>query len=85
MKIKHLTLVIQLKKTDDNIKINDIKNKITGHSHDKYITTRELKKLTAENFPARLKQANLVTKTDFDDKLQTIMKKLTQTKQNITS
>ena len=85
MKIKHLTLVIQLKKTDDNIKINDIKNKITDHSHDKYITTRELKKLTAENFPARLKQANLVTKTDFDDKLQTIMKKLTQTKQNITS
>ena len=85
MKIEHLTLVIQLKKTDYNIKINDIKNKITDHSHDKYITTQELKKLTAENFPARLKQANLVTKTDFDDKLQTIMKKLTQTKQNITS
>ena len=37
--------------------------------HDKYITTLEFNKLTAENFAARLAQSNLVTKTDFDDKL----------------
>ena len=41
---------------------------ITDHGYDKYITTPEFNKLTAENFAARLGQANLVTKTDFDDK-----------------
>ena len=35
---------------------------------------------TAENFAARLKQANLVTKTDFDDKLNSPNKNLTQSK-----
>ena len=50
-----------------NTKISEFDNKISGCS--KYITTQELKKLTAENFAARLKQANLVSKTDFDNKL----------------
>ena len=38
--------------------------KITNHKDEKYITTPELTKLTAENFDARLAQANLITKTD---------------------
>ena len=46
-------------------KINEIEKKITEHSHDKYITTPEVNKLTAENFAARLAQANLVTKNRF--------------------
>ena len=50
-----------------NTKISEFDNKISGCS--KCITTQELKKLTAENFAARLKQANLVSKTDFDNKL----------------
>ena len=75
--------VIQSKKTDYNTKINEIEERITDHSHDKYITTLEFNKLTAENFAARLALANLVTKTDFDDKLINLNKKLTQTKQNI--
>ena len=75
--------VIQSKKTDYNTKINEIEKRITDHSHDKYITTLEFNKLTAENFAARLALANLVTKTDFDDKLINLNKKLTQTKQNI--
>ena len=33
------------------------------------MSTPEFNKLTAENFAARLAQANLVTKTDFDAKL----------------
>ena len=49
-----------------NIKISEVENKIP--SHDKYITTPEYNNLTAENFTARLKQVNLVTKTDFDKK-----------------
>ena len=48
-------------------KINKVGNKIPDHN--KYITTLEVNKLTAENFAARLKQANLGSKTDFDNKL----------------
>ena len=44
-------------------------NKIPDNS--KYFTTQEFNKLTAEKFAARLKQANLVNKTDFDNKLRT--------------
>ena len=47
-----------------NTKISEVENKIPNH--DKYITTPEFNKLTAEHFTARLKQANLVTKTHFD-------------------
>ena len=70
-------LVIQLKKTDYNTKINDIEKKITDHNDDKYITTPEFNKLTVENFAGRLAQANLVTKTDFDDKLINLNRKIT--------
>ena len=48
-----------------NTKISEIENKIPNH--DKYITSPEFNKLTAENFTTRLKQANLVTKTEFDN------------------
>ena len=57
--------------------------KITDHNHDKYITIPEFNRLTKETFNARLKQANLVNKTDFDDKLKYLNKKLIQLKQNI--
>ena len=40
--------------------------------HDKYITTPEFDKLTAENFAERLKQGNLVRKTDLDNKLTSL-------------
>ena len=48
--------------------------------HAKYVTTPEFKKLTAENFGARLKPANLVSKTDFDDKLISFNRKITSNK-----
>ena len=54
-----------VKKTDHNTKINETENKITAdHDHDKYITTQEFNKLTSRNFTARLKQANLASKSD---------------------
>ena len=59
-----------IKKTDYDIKITDIEKKRADRNHEKYIPTLEFNKLTAENFAASLKQANLVTKTDFDDKLK---------------
>ena len=48
-------------------KISEVENKIPNH--DKYITTPEFNKLTAESVAARLKQADLVNKTDIDKKL----------------
>ena len=58
-----------------NTKVSEVEYKI--HNHDKYITTPEFNNLTAENLTARLKQANLVTKTDFDNKLTSFNRKIT--------
>ena len=55
-----------------NTKISEVKNKIAGHA--KHITTIKVNKLTAEDFASRLKQANLVTKTEFDNKLTSFNK-----------
>ena len=51
-----------VKKTELTQKFNEIEKKITDYNHDKYITTQEFNKLTAEDFAARLKQANLERK-----------------------
>ena len=61
-----------------NTKISEVENKISNP--DKYITTPEFNKLTSENFTARLKQASLVTKTDFDKKLTSFNRKSTSNK-----
>ena len=53
-------------------------NKIPDNS--KYITTQEFHKLTAENFAERLKQAESVNKTDFDNKLTSFDKRITSNK-----
>ena len=45
-----------MNKTVLNKKTDEVENKIPNH--DKYITTPEFNKLTAENFAAKLKQAN---------------------------
>ena len=66
-----------VKKTDDDTKVE---NKIADHKHDKYITTPEFNKLTAENLAARLAQTNLITKTDFDNKLSSLNKKIPSNK-----
>ena len=50
-------------KTDYNTKLTEIEKKLTGHDHDKYITTPEFNTLAADVFNARLPQGNLVTKT----------------------
>ena len=58
-----------VKKTDYDTKISELEKKLTDHNHDKYITTPEFNTLAADVFNARLAQANLITKTDFDAKL----------------
>ena len=62
-------------KTALNTKINEVENKIPDHA--KHITTQEL---TAENSSARLKQADLVNKSDFDIKLTNFNRQITSNK-----
>ena len=61
-----------------NTKISEVENKIPDNS--KYITTQEFHKLTAENFAARLKQADLLNKIDFYNKLISFNKQITSSK-----
>ena len=44
------------------------------------ITTQDFNKLTAENIAARLKQANVVIKTDFGNKLTRFNRRITSNK-----
>ena len=59
-----------------NTKISEVENKISDHA--KYITAQEF--TTAENFVARLTQAKLVSKTNFDNKLISLNRKITSKK-----
>ena len=61
-----------------NTKISEVENKITDLA--KYITTPEFNKLTEEHFKERLKQVNLVSKTDFDKKLVSCNKRIISNK-----
>ena len=70
-----------MKKTDYDTKISEIENKVSDHNHDKYITTPDFNNILAPRvFTARLARANLVTKTDFDAKLQSLNKKINSNK-----
>ena len=55
--------LIQSKLLTITQQVSETENKaISGHDLDKYITTQELHKLTADVFAARLAQGNLVRK-----------------------
>ena len=66
-----------VKKTDYNTKITGIEN---NHNQDKYVATSEFNTLAANVVNARLAQANLITKTDFDAKLSSLKRKITANK-----
>ena len=61
-----------------NTKINEVENKVPDDA--KYVTTQEFNNLTADNFKERLKQVNLVSKTDFASKLISFDRKITSNK-----
>ena len=58
--------------------ISEIENKLPDHA--KYTATSKFNKLTADHFAARLKQVNLVTITDFNNKLTGFNRKITSNK-----
>ena len=55
-------------------KINEVENRIPDHAKD--ILTQESNKLTSEKLAARSVQDNLVSKTDFDNKLISFNRKM---------
>ena len=78
-----------VRKTDYDTKVSEIEKKITDDDHDKYITSPEFNKLTAECFATRLKQANLANKNDvtnfvnkanFDNKLLSFNERINSNK-----
>ena len=56
------------------LSICEVGNKILDNS--KYITTQKFDKLTTGNFAATLKQADLVNKNDFCNKLTSCIKRM---------
>ena len=75
-KIPSISKLIKKKQIIDT----EIENKLTDHNHDKYIDTSDFNKLAADVFNARLAQANLITKTDFDAKLSNLNRKINSSK-----
>ena len=61
-----------------NTKTNEVENKVPNNSE--YITTQEFSKFTAQDFASKLKQANLVSKIDLDNKLTNLYKRNTSSK-----
>ena len=61
-----------------NTNISEVENEIPNH--DKYVSTPEFNKLAAESFAARLKEADLVSKTFFANKLTRFNKQITSNK-----
>ena len=69
-----------MKKTDYDKKITDIEKKLTDHNHDKCIDTSKFNTLAANVFNARVAQASLIAKTDFDAKLSSLNREITANK-----
>ena len=61
-----------------NTKISEIENNIPDNS--KYMIAQEYKILAAENFAARLNQAESVNRPDFGNKLTRFLRRITSNK-----
>ena len=60
-----------VKKTDYDTKVKEVEDKLNSNNHDKYITTPEFNILAAV-FNARLAQANLMVKTNFNNTVSSL-------------
>ena len=77
---KTLDVSSSVKKTDYDTKTCEFEKTLTDHNYDEYITIPEFIKLSEEVFDERLKQANVVTKADFDDKRKNQNQKINSNK-----
>ena len=62
------------------MKTTETEKKLIDLNHDKYIRTPEFNTLAAAVFNARLAQANVTTKADFDVELSSLNRKITSNK-----
>ena len=69
-----------VKNTDYGTNFSEMENAVGDHNYDEYIITPEFSKLAAEAFDARLKQGNVVAKTEFDDELKSLNQKINSNK-----
>ena len=67
-------------KTVDNTKVTKIEKKLNNHNHGKCITTQEFNKLAADVFDARIAQAKLVVKINFDITVSSLESKIAENK-----
>ena len=65
---------------DFDTKIIEIEKKFTDHDPDTYIAIPKFNTLAASVFNGRLAQANLVTKTDFDNSVSSLDSKIAANK-----
>ena len=77
---KILSVSNLVEKTNYNTKITENENKLNNQNHDKYIDAQVFNNLTADVFNARIAQANLTAKTDFDSRLSSLNRKITANK-----
>ena len=69
-----------VKKTDYDTKVKEVEDKLNSNNHDKYITTPEFNILAADVFNARLAQANLMVKTNFNNTVSSLNSKIVENK-----
>ena len=67
-------------KADYDTKVTEIENKLNDYNPDKYVTTPKFNTLAADVFNARLKQVNLVAKTNFDNTVSSLDSKIAKNK-----
>ena len=73
-------LAVLLRKQIITVKLQEIENKLDNHNQDKYITTTEFNTVADDVFDARLAQAHLVPKTDFDNNVSSLDSKIAENK-----
>ena len=78
--IKIPDVSILITKANYNTKSSENESKIKVYNHGKYITTPELNTLSARVFDARIKLANLLTKTYFNTELKKVSHRVTSNK-----
>ena len=84
-KIPSISNLVKKKQTITQKLLELKRNLLIINNCDKYIATPELFTLDASDFNARLAEANSVTKTDFDNSVSNLDRKIAANKKKITS
>ena len=78
--MKYLILVIYLNKSTMTLKLQTLKRNLVIIIMRNILILKSFNKLTTDVFNARIAQANLITKTDFEAKLSSLNREITGNK-----